>query len=47
MLFFKDMALVYLVEFRKRGLLHVHILIILEAKDKLQGSGDFDHIVRE
>ncbi|XP_026451470.1 uncharacterized protein LOC113351750 [Papaver somniferum] len=31
---------------RKRGLPHVHMLIILEKEDKLQGPDDYDRIVR-
>ncbi|XP_026384298.1 uncharacterized protein LOC113279861 [Papaver somniferum] len=39
-------AHVHVIEFQKRGLSHVHMLIILEKEDKLQGPDDYDSIVR-
>lgn len=36
----------HIVEFQKRGLPHVHMLIILRDEDKLQGPDDYDKIVR-
>ncbi|XP_026451366.1 uncharacterized protein LOC113351632 [Papaver somniferum] len=37
---------VHVIEFKKRGLPHVHMLIILEKEGKLQGLDDYDRIVR-
>jgi hypothetical protein len=36
---------VYVIEFQNRGLPHSHILIILDEKDKLITSEDYDRIV--
>ena len=41
----KVIANVHVIEFQKRGLPHVHILIILASEDKLQTPKDFDLIV--
>ncbi|XP_048502683.2 uncharacterized protein LOC104896527 [Beta vulgaris subsp. vulgaris] len=42
----KVVAYVYVVEFQKRGLPHVHMLLILEQTDKLTTPDDYDIIVR-
>ena len=39
-------AYVYVVEFQKSGLPHVHMLLILEQTDKLTSPDDYDIIVR-
>ncbi|KAI3977323.1 hypothetical protein MKX01_000236 [Papaver californicum] len=39
-------AQVHVVEFQKRGLPHIHMLIILRDEDKLQGPDDYDKIMR-
>ncbi|XP_026384262.1 uncharacterized protein LOC113279821 [Papaver somniferum] len=39
-------AHVHVIEFQKRGLPHVHMLIILEKEDKLQSPDDYGRIVR-
>ncbi|XP_056685561.1 uncharacterized protein [Spinacia oleracea] len=39
-------AYVYVIEFQKRGLPHVHMLLILDQNDKLTTPDDFDKIVR-
>ena len=36
----------YVTEFQKRGLSHVHILLILQDNDKLRDPEDYDSIVR-
>ncbi|XP_062017408.1 uncharacterized protein LOC133733784 [Rosa rugosa] len=39
-------AYVYVIEFQKRGLPHVHMLLMLSDDDKLNNPDDYDHIVR-
>ncbi|KAL6124785.1 hypothetical protein ACLB2K_077294 [Fragaria x ananassa] len=39
-------AYVYVIEFQKRGLPHVHMLLILGDDDKLNNLDDYDTIVR-
>lgn len=39
-------AFVYTIEYQKRGLPHMHALIILEKDDKLLTTDDFDSVVR-
>ncbi|KAL6176715.1 hypothetical protein ACLB2K_053348 [Fragaria x ananassa] len=39
-------AYVYVIEFQKRGLSHVHMLLILNDDDKLNNPDDYDKIVR-
>ncbi|CAG8664175.1 7737_t:CDS:2, partial [Ambispora leptoticha] len=41
----KVIAHVHVIEFQKRGLLHVHILMIMAPEDKPQTPEDFDRIV--
>jgi len=36
----------YVTEFQKRGLSHVHMLLILDNNDKLRDPQDYDSIVR-
>ncbi|KAG6537062.1 hypothetical protein ZIOFF_002140 [Zingiber officinale] len=36
----------YVIEYQKRGLLHVHMLIIFATSDKLHTPDDFDSVVR-
>ena len=38
-------AMMYTIEFQKRGLPHVHILIILTEKDKLRTAADVDRFI--
>ncbi|XP_057248244.1 uncharacterized protein LOC130590221 [Beta vulgaris subsp. vulgaris] len=42
----KVVAYVYVIEFQKRGLPHVHMLLILDQSDKLATPDDYDKIVR-
>ncbi|CAF1060263.1 unnamed protein product [Brachionus calyciflorus] len=44
-IFGKVVAHIYVVEFQKRGLPHVHILLILDKKDKPLTVEDYDKIV--
>ncbi|XP_050890730.1 uncharacterized protein LOC127096163 [Lathyrus oleraceus] len=37
----------YVTEFQKRGLPHVHMLLVLESNDKLRDPKDYDSMVRE
>ncbi|XP_021742949.1 uncharacterized protein LOC110709046 [Chenopodium quinoa] len=39
-------AYVYVVEFQKRGLPHVHMLLILDENDKLRSPEEYDKIVK-
>uniref|UniRef100_A0A2N9INS4 ATP-dependent DNA helicase n=1 Tax=Fagus sylvatica TaxID=28930 RepID=A0A2N9INS4_FAGSY len=39
-------AYVYVFEFQKRGLPHVHMLLIIDENDKLRNPDDYDQIVR-
>ena len=39
-------AHVHVFEFQKRGLPHVHMLLILDDNDKLHSPDDYDRIVR-
>jgi ATP-dependent DNA helicase PIF1 len=39
-------AYVYVFEFQKRGLPHVHMLQIIDENDKLRNPNDYDQIVR-
>ncbi|SGY56310.1 BQ5605_C006g04125 [Microbotryum silenes-dioicae] len=43
--FGKVIAYVYVVEFRKRGLPHAHILLIMDPEDKPKTNDDYDKIV--
>lgn len=43
----KVKSYMYVTEFQKRGLLHVHMLLVLESNDKLRDPKDFDSMVRE
>ncbi|KAL0366886.1 UNVERIFIED_CONTAM: hypothetical protein Sradi_3578700 [Sesamum radiatum] len=42
----KAVAHVQVIEFQKRGLPHVHMLVIFDENDKLNTSDDYDCIVR-
>lgn len=42
----KVIAYVYVIEFQKRGLPHVHMLLILDQNDKLDTPEDYDKLVR-
>ncbi|XP_068341523.1 uncharacterized protein [Pyrus communis] len=42
----KVLAYVYVIEFQKRGLPHVHMLLMLEENDKLNSPDDYDQVVR-
>jgi len=44
--FGRTVALVYTIEFQKRGLPHAHILIILDEDSKIRDQEDVDRIVR-
>ena len=44
-LFGKTAAMVHTIEFQKRGLPHMHLLIFLEPQDKIQTAADVDSIV--
>ena len=39
-------AYVYVIEFQKRGLPHVHMLLVLSEDDKLNNPDDYDCVVR-
>ena len=41
----KPVAMVYVIEFQKRGLPHCHMLIVLEQDSKLRDSHDVDEII--
>lgn len=41
----KPLGLIYVVEFQKRGLPHVHVLMILDKEDKLVTAADVDAVV--
>ena len=41
----KHVAMMYVIEFQKRGLPHAHILIILDDSSKPRNTDDFDRIV--
>ena len=41
----RPIAMVYVIEFQKRGLPHCHILIILDQHSKLRDSNDIDSII--
>ena len=43
--FGRVIAIVYTIEFQKRGLLHAHILLFLDPKDKCPSPTDIDGIV--
>jgi hypothetical protein len=45
MLFGKVSALIYVIEFQKRGLPHAHILILLDENYKPKSPSDRDKIV--
>lgn len=36
----------YVTKFQKRGLPHVHMLLVLESNDKLRDPKDYDSMVR-
>ena len=38
-------AILHVIEFQKRGLPHVHILVILTDDDRIQNSNDIDNII--
>ncbi|XP_028074574.1 uncharacterized protein LOC114276939 [Camellia sinensis] len=42
----KVLAYAYVIEYQKRGLLHAHMVIILDENDKLRTPDDYDNIVR-
>lgn len=42
----KVKAYVYVTEFQKRGLPHVHMLLILDDDDKLRNPYAYDHVIR-
>ncbi|KAI5438717.1 hypothetical protein KIW84_024444 [Lathyrus oleraceus] len=42
----KVKSYVYVTEFQKRGLPHVHMLLVLESNDKLRDPKDYDSMVR-
>lgn len=44
-IFGKVLALIYTIEFQKRGLPHAHILISLEHQDRVEGSSMIDQVV--
>ncbi|ONI14293.1 hypothetical protein PRUPE_4G273400 [Prunus persica] len=39
-------AYAYVIEFQKRGLPHVHMLVVLDENDKLNNPDDYDQIVK-
>ena len=41
----EPLALIYSIEFQKRGLPHAHILIILQKDDKLRNPDDYDAVI--
>ncbi|XP_021766704.1 uncharacterized protein LOC110731181 [Chenopodium quinoa] len=45
MVFGKVAAMIYVVEFQKRGLPHVHFLLILEQQHKMKSPADYDRYV--
>lgn len=45
MLFGTVIAYVWVIEFQKRGLPHVHLLITLSPEDKLRSAADIDRFV--
>ncbi|XP_050902737.1 uncharacterized protein LOC127115174 [Lathyrus oleraceus] len=42
----KVKSYMYITEFQKRGLPHVHMLLVLESNDKLRDPKDYDSMVR-
>ena len=44
-IFRKVEALIYTIEFQKRGLPHAHILLTLNEQDKIVNSIDIDKVV--
>ena len=38
-------AMLWVIEFQKRGLPHIHILVILSEKDRIQSSIDVDNVI--
>ena len=42
----KVKSYMYVTEFQKRGLPHVHMLLVLESNDKLRDPKDYDSMVR-
>ncbi|CAK8560423.1 unnamed protein product [Lathyrus sativus] len=42
----KVKSYMYVTEFQKRGLPHVHMLLVLESNDKLRGPEEYDSVVR-
>ncbi|XP_073121738.1 uncharacterized protein [Henckelia pumila] len=42
----KVLSYSYVIEYQKRGLPHVHMLLIFETNDKLHNPDDFDSVVR-
>ena len=41
----KVSGLLWVIEFQKRGLPHTHILVILDAKDRITSSEDVDNVI--
>ena len=41
----KVLAILWVIEFQKRGLPHIHILIILDNEDRPKTAEEVDHIV--
>lgn len=44
-IFGKALALIYTIEFQKRGLPHAHILLTLDEEDRIRDTNDIDQIV--
>ncbi|CAK8563248.1 unnamed protein product [Lathyrus sativus] len=42
----KVKSYMYVTEFQKQGLSHVHMLLVLESNDKLHGPEEYDSVVR-
>jgi hypothetical protein len=45
-IFGKHVASVWTVEFQKRGLPHVHLIVFLESQNKFRSPEDFENIIR-
>ena len=43
--FGRVIAVLYTIEFQKRGLPHAHILLLLDTKDKCPSPADIDSII--
>ena len=44
-IFGKVISFISVIEFQKRGLPHAHILIILDPKDKIRTTDDYDRVI--